>query len=119
MTRASARPAPLLLLVGLATHRLTRLLIVDRILEGPRTRIQEAAEARWAARRGITLDPDSEAWHSPLAYWLSCPWCCGLWVATAVVGALRAGPRRPAHPVLLALGASSITGLLFGLEPEE
>lgn len=120
MARSQPRSqAATVVLAALATHRLTRLLVTDRILEAPRTRLQEVAEARWAARRGITLDMEEPHWHSPAAFWLSCPWCAGLWVAAAVVAALAAGPHPPAHPVLLALAASSITGLLSGLEPEE
>lgn len=112
------RPVPLLLL-GLATHRLTRLLIADEITAGLRVRVQEAAEARWARRRGTAVDPADPDYHSPLAFALSCPWCASVWVAAALVTGLRAAGTRLPNPALLALAASSITGLLASLEPEE
>ena len=55
-----------LLTIGLAA-RITRVLTVDRITYPIRARIV------------VRLGPDH-----PLAYFVTCPWCIGLWVAAGV-----------------------------------
>lgn len=113
---AQPRPAPVLLL-ALATHRLTRLVTTDTITAPARERIQDAAEARWAARTGHPIS--AEHWGSRIAYALSCAWCSSMWVAAGLVAVMTAAGHPPAHPVLTALAASSVTGLLAALEPQE
>lgn len=102
------------MLVCLATHRLTRLLVTDEITTPAREALQNRAEARWATGTGRT--PPADEWGSRIAYLLSCPWCASVWVAAAVVAALAAAGHAPAHPLLLTLAASTVTGLLTGLE---
>lgn len=63
-----------LLLLALATARLTRLVTQDRITQAPREAI-----VRWAVRRGGE--------DSLLAYFVFCDWCVSLYAGGAVVGA--------------------------------
>lgn len=63
-----------LLLLTLATARLTRIVTRDRITEAPRNRL-----VRWAVRRGGE--------ESLLAYFVFCDWCVSLYAAAGVAGA--------------------------------
>lgn len=84
----------LVLLVFLATARLTRLVNEDAILDGPRAWIQR--------RAGDTL-----------TYFVSCPWCVSIWASAAVAGATYAWHDYwEVQVALLALSASMVTGVL-------
>jgi len=95
-------------LVILATHRITRLITTDTIFDDPRLKLQLYFEQRWENKTGRGSE---ETWGSKLAYLISCSWCTGLWVAAAVtVGTdLTAGVTAP---VLTALAASTVTGVI-------
>lgn len=96
-----------IVLIALATARATRFLTTDKLIEGPRTRLQFAFEARWEAKTGRT----SEDWGSRTAYLIGCDWCASIWTA-AVVTALTSTVTSVPLPVLTALTASMVTGLL-------
>lgn len=109
-------PGLIVILIMLATHRVTRLIVKDHVTEPVRTRLQVGAERRWATRHPtLARVTPQDRWGSPLAFWLSCPWCVGLWVAAAVTGATWPIARFPV-PVLVALAASTATGLIAELE---
>lgn len=83
------------LTIGLAA-RITRVLTVDRISLPIRQRIV------------VRLGPDH--WFS---YWVTCPWCLGLWVAAGVGAAgYFWGDQKWWVWVALAGTASYVTGLL-------
>ena len=63
-----------LLLLALATARLTRLVTQDRLTEAPRNRL-----VRWAVKRGGD--------DSLLAYFVFCDWCVSVYTGAAVAGA--------------------------------
>ena len=67
------------LLVGLAAHRLWRLVALDTILNRPRQQLY---------RR---VAPDGTGVWATVVYWLTCPWCSGFWIAGAVTGVVQAG----------------------------
>jgi hypothetical protein len=95
-------------LVCLATHRLTVLVVSDRLLEKPRTVLQRRFESARERRTGtVTRD----TWQSPLAYLLGCPWCASIWVGGAVVAVTALTVGVPL-PWLTWLTASSVTGVL-------
>ncbi len=79
----------------LAVYRVTRLIIEDEILDGPRD---------WAYRQ---VKPGGK-----LAYLLGCPWCMSFWVAipfailyvVSPTGMMVAG---------LPLAGSAVTGLMY------
>lgn len=97
-------------LVALATARITRLVISDRVTGRPRRAVQDWSEARWEGRQG--REPDPNEWQSPVAYLLSCPWCMSVWVGAAVTAATDLVTDVPL-PVLTALAASMVTGVIL------
>ena len=100
-------------LIALATHRLTLLVIDDRITQRPRLWAQGRFEDRYERRTGVHSDQE---WLSAGAYFLSCPWCVGIWVAAAVTAGTSFVVDVPL-PVLTWLAASTVTGLLPRAEP--
>lgn len=71
-----------------AAARLTRLVALDTLLDVPRTRVED-----WANRRKHGDDYDYEQAENdphPLATLVSCTWCSGFWVSTAVAASAYA-----------------------------
>lgn len=101
--------------IWLATFRLTRLLIKDKIIEPWRDRAQIRFESAWLAKDPAGRKPDPDKWLSPGAYFLTCPWCVSTWVGAAVTGATWPLHRFPV-PILVAIAASGVTGLLATVE---
>lgn len=117
-----------LVLDGLATYRLTKLVVDDEltreIREGVIERAYTAAGRREQQMAGwvgsddpgsvpgvwtevVNNDPDPPK----IATLVTCPWCAGMWVALGVVAARRVAPRVWA-PFAKALAMSATTGLL-------
>lgn len=81
--------------LALATHRLTRMGLLDRVPFG-------------ALRdRLINHKPDGR-----IAELLTCPWCLGWWASVGVVLAASLLPARIWRPVAVTLAASSVAALL-------
>lgn len=89
---------------ALATFRLTKLVIDDKLTEPLRARAIGAAYRRvgreaWYRQALNEVDGDpaqvvaQDAEPPKLAYLLTCPWCSGMYVAVAVVAARRLVPR--------------------------
>ena len=83
----------MLILVVLATYRLTRLVTADRVTDWFRA---------WAERSNATL-----------GYLVTCDWCLSIWVAPWPALAVVVWPgNRAVLIVLVGLAASAGTGLL-------
>lgn len=80
---------------ALATHRLTKLVIDDKITEDLREKLFEK------------YPPES----TKTGYWATCPWCVSMWVGAGVVAARTIAPRAW-RPLSYALAFSSIVGLI-------
>lgn len=112
------------ILLFLAAHRVTRLVTRDTIFErpdeshrgflwGPRT---------WTVEHLERLGP--VGWK--LAYLIGCDWCAGLWVSGLLTTGLALYSTRVMHQswwpwpiwVLVALAASTVTGLIAQHEPD-
>lgn len=65
-----------------AATRLTRLVTLDTLLEGPRVRIQHWANTR---KHGDYTYDQAENDPHWLAKLVGCTWCAGVWVSAAVV----------------------------------
>jgi hypothetical protein len=120
--RASGRPLPErppvgdIVLISLATHKLSRLLAKDAVtspLRAPFTRYREpighaevAEDVR--AEHGTTGHAVGEL--------LSCPFCLAMWVATLFTGGLVLAPRatRLATTALTAVAVSDFLQLAYG-----
>ena len=82
-----------LVIVGLATYRLTRLVTADRIMDWLRAWVE--VRSAWAG------------------YLVTCDWCLSIWLAPALAWAMIVhGGNRAVFIVLVALAASALTGLL-------
>lgn len=94
-------PALAVVVLALAVHRVTRLLVADKITEPLRLKL------------GVTRDGKYRPW---LGYLVTCPWCVGLWLSIAAVLAAAFLPWPwVAWPALTA-ASSSVTGLLAARE---
>jgi Protein of unknown function (DUF1360) len=86
------RPAPRdLLLVGIATHKVSRLLAKDRVtsfVRAPFTRYQEAA-----GHGEVEEQPRGTGVRLALGELLVCPFCLAQWIAAAFAVGLVAAPR--------------------------
>lgn len=92
------------ILIVLATYRATRLLVVDEFPPIAVTR-------DWITKKAGP--------YSSIAYLVHCPWCTGMYVATAlVVGTDWLTGHVVPVPALLILVASGVTGLIAAAEPE-
>lgn len=79
---------------ALATHRLTKLVIDDKITEDVRNKVWEK------------YPPDTK-----VGYLISCPWCVSIYVGVGVAVLRQVAPGAW-NPLSRALAASSITGLI-------
>jgi len=80
---------------ALATYRLTKLVIDDKITEDVRNKVFDR------------FPPES----TKVGYLFTCPWCVSIWTGLGVVAARRVAPTAW-DAMATALAASSISGLL-------
>lgn len=109
----------LLLLYLLSVHRVTRLLITDKIPIVARPRDAVAgyfgefdAEGNLIGGRQLGV----VGWS--IAYLLTCPWCMSVWVGTALVFGLGAWVSTPL-PWLWVAAGSTVAGFLSGVLESE
>lgn len=93
-------PLVALLVLGIATYRLTRLVVMDAISEPFRYAVEDR------------FGPDS-SW----AYLVNCPWCASPYLAAALIGLTDLATSVPV-PGLLILTSSAFAGLIATIEPE-
>lgn len=79
----------------LATYRLTKLIIDDKLMEDVREAVFEK------------FPPES----TKVGYLFTCPWCVSMWVGLGVVAARKVAPEAW-DGVATALAASSVSGLI-------
>lgn len=79
---------------ALAVHRLTKLVIDDKITEDLRN--------KWFEHFG-------EPHETKMGYLITCPWCASIWLGIGVVAARTIAPRAW-RPLAYALAFSSVTG---------
>lgn len=115
---------PLWLVVNaLAAFRLTRLLVVDAVPFGLlRTRISDWAIDRWEPGRlfgtGAPMTTrQRQAYRAfegqpPLAYFVSCSWCVGMYVGVPTAVVAVAVPTAVWVWLAVPLAFSAVTGLL-------
>jgi hypothetical protein len=107
-------------LISIATHKLSRLLAKDSVtspLRAPFTRFAEpggSAEVNEEVR-----DQGSSIRHS-VGELVSCPFCLAVWVATGLTGGLVLAPRltRLAATVLTATAASDFLQMAYSMAKE-
>jgi hypothetical protein len=80
-----------IVLVGIATHKVSRLITKDKVTafaRAPFTRYQEAA-----GHGELDEAPRGEGMRYTIGELLVCPYCVGQWVASAFVAGLVGAPR--------------------------
>ena len=100
-----------LVLLGLATMRLGRLVAYDKVFEIWRLPVAETQPDESGA--GDTVVPKGHGFQRALGELISCPICAGTWVAAALVYGLRIAPRFT-HALLAIMSAVGIAELLNG-----
>jgi len=104
----------LVLLIFLATHRITRLTVADNV---PMVKIPRDAAIRYLdpTPQQVAINPMVKGhWGGTgraLAYLLECPWCMSVYVAAVVVVVTDWCTSVPV-PWLVWIAASSVTGLI-------
>jgi len=107
----------LLVLLALASYRVTRFVAKDAIAAPVFDRLREWLEVRWIRRHTRPGSPEefdaieSDTFNSRIAYLLSCAWCLGFWVsgAATLLVSLAYGLD---YPVLVWLASSTAIGLI-------
>ena len=106
------------ILIALATYRISRFFAVDTLFEPVRLPVQEWFERRWLRRQPAEDQADmaaSEQWNSKVSYLLSCPWCLSIWVGAGVVAGVDYLTSVPL-PMLVWLTSSAVAGFLSSKE---
>ena len=103
-----------ILLIFLATFRLTRLITTDAF---PFAELREAFAQRWgiyddAPDRKVSTSGLPTNWPMrKLAYLWECDWCASVWVSIGTVAITMQMISIPA-PALVIIAASAVTGLI-------
>jgi Protein of unknown function (DUF1360). len=88
-----------LIVAVLATARVTRLLVEDRITSSYRA---------WVVRK--------RGENSLASYFVHCPWCMSIWISAAIMPIAVAWPNRWVLGVLSVPAASYLTGFIAARE---
>lgn len=98
-----------LALLSFASYRLTRLLVIDSIFEGTRSRFQTflAGKDNFFGRKALDL--------------VSCTWCVGIWVSLFLYSfyAVKYPTTFTRYDWITFLAVAGAQGLLHSWEPEE
>lgn len=86
-------PLTALVLIGLASYRVWRLVAIDTF---PPVKAVRVRVVRWP-------------WATEL---VTCPWCAGTWITAAVTWATWAWTNGFAAPVLVGAAAATVVGLV-------
>lgn len=100
-----------LLVLAFAAYRITRLLVIDAIFDGPRDKMQD-----WIVSR-LRF---TKFWDK-IHYGLTCTWCSGVWISAAVYGIYKAEwPWDFGRLGWLSVAAiAGVQGMIHALEPED
>ncbi|MEV4756148.1 DUF1360 domain-containing protein [Micromonospora sp. NPDC049559] len=123
LARATGRPVPErpatsdVVLLGIATHKLSRLLTKDAVtspLRAPFTRYDKPIGSGEVMEQ--VRDQGSGTRHA-IGELLSCPFCLAVWVATGLTGGLVLAPRltRMVATALTAVAASDFLQMAYAV----
>jgi hypothetical protein len=108
-----------LMVIGAATHKLSRLIAKDKItsfLRAPFRRYQDAA-----GPAELSEETRGEGLQAAVGELLGCPYCLGLWIAAGMTGGLVVAPRetRLVSSALAALTVSDFLQLGYAICQEK
>jgi hypothetical protein len=86
------------LLISFASYRITRLLVFDSIIDGPRS---------WILRKLATTE--KRGWKYELSYLIQCPYCLGVWTTLGLAAIWHYTPGlQPGVVVAAACGGQAL-----------
>jgi Protein of unknown function (DUF1360) len=108
-----------LVLIGAATHKLSRLIAKDKVttfLRAPFKRYQEKG-----GPSEVSEETRGEGFQAAVGELLGCPYCLGLWISAGMTVGLVAAPRetRLAASALSALTLADFLQLAYGIGQEQ
>ncbi|SCL41625.1 Protein of unknown function [Micromonospora pallida] len=126
LVKATGRPVPErpatvdVVLLGIATHKLSRLLSKDAVtspLRAPFTRYDRPSGSGEVMEQ--VRDSGSSTRHA-IGELLSCPFCLAVWVATGLTGGLVLAPRttRLVATALTAVAASDFLQMAYAISQQ-
>ncbi|HEU5107225.1 MAG TPA: DUF1360 domain-containing protein, partial [Micromonosporaceae bacterium] len=121
--RASRSPLPErpsagdVLLLSVATHKLSRMLAKDAVTSPLRAPFTRYREPGGHAEVNEDVQPGHGSTGHAVGELLSCPFCLAMWIATAFAGGLVLAPRatRLVATSLTAVAASDFLQLAYGM----
>jgi hypothetical protein len=124
--KVTGRPAPErpaaydVVLISIATHKLSRLLAKDSVTSPLRAPFARYTEPGGAAEVNEEVRDQGSAVRHAVGELVTCPFCLALWVATSLTGGLVLAPRltRLAATALTATAASDFLQMAYSVAKE-
>ncbi|SDX91131.1 Protein of unknown function [Micromonospora pattaloongensis] len=121
LVRATGRPVPErpsasdVVLISIATHKLSRLLTKDAITSPLRAPFTEYEKPSGSGEVMEQVRDEGSSTRHAVGELLSCPFCLAVWVATGFTGGLVLAPRltRLAATALTAVAASDFLQMAY------
>jgi len=119
--KVTGRPVPErpavadVILISIATHKLSRLLAKDAVTSPLRAPFTRYAEPAGAAELNEEVRDEGSSLRHGIGELVTCPFCLAVWVATGLVGGLVLAPRltRLAATTLTATAASDFLQMAY------
>ncbi len=124
--KATGRPIPErpstqdVVLVSLATHKLSRLIAKDAVTSPLRAPFTRYSEAAGAAELNEEVRDEGSALRHSIGELITCPFCLAVWVATGFTGGLVLAPRftRLAATAMTAVAVSDFLQMAYTIAKE-
>jgi hypothetical protein len=124
--KATGRPVPErpstqdVVLVSLATHKLSRLIAKDAVTSPLRAPFTRYTEAAGAAELNEEVRDEGSALRHSIGELITCPFCLAVWVATGFTGGLVLAPRltRLAATAMTAVAVSDFLQMAYTIAKE-
>ena len=115
------RPAAAdVVLISIATHKLSRLIAKDSVTSPLRAPFTRYAEPGGAAEVNEQVRDQGSSLRHSIGELVTCPFCLAVWVATGLTGGLVLAPRltRLAATALTATAASDFLQMVYSIAKE-
>lgn len=101
-----------LLLLGLSSYRMGRLIAYDKVMETYRSPFSQTVPDPTGA--GDSVEPKGPGWRRAIGELICCPICSGTWVAAALVYGLSLAPRltRTFMAIMSSIGLGELLNAL-------
>jgi uncharacterized protein DUF1360 len=124
--KVTGRPVPErpatsdVVLISIATHKLSRLLAKDSVTSPLRAPFTKYAEPGGAAEVNEEVRDQGSTVRHAIGELVTCPFCLAMWVATGLTGGLVLAPRltRLAATTLTATAASDFLQMAYSMAKE-